>query len=168
MASSLLTRMQHSQVTRKARCRTQDEGRRVVHDLILTGNLTRATRKGLILHWLSFVCCKEYLRIPSLPLSQGYSNVYVKCANICRMTEKNSTHSKNYITPEGYAALEAEFQHLRTVERPEVVRTVAWAASNGDRSENGDYIYGKKRLRQIDSRMRFLMKRLDNAEIVDP
>lgn len=75
---------------------------------------------------------------------------------------------KNYITPEGHAALEAEFQHLRKVERPEVVRVVSWAASNGDRSENGDYIYGKKRLRQIDSRMRFLMKRMDNAVIVDP
>ena len=75
---------------------------------------------------------------------------------------------KNYITPEGFATLEAEFHQLLKVERPEVVRTVAWAASNGDRSENGDYIYGKKRLRQIDSRLRFLMKRMDNAEVVDP
>jgi transcription elongation factor GreB len=82
-------------------------------------------------------------------------------------TEKKSA-PKNYITPEGFAALEAEFEHLRTVERPEVVRTVAWAASNGDRSENGDYIYGKKRLRQIDSRLRFLLKRLESAEVVDP
>jgi transcription elongation factor GreB len=75
---------------------------------------------------------------------------------------------KNYITPEGFATLEAEFHQLLKVERPEVVRTVAWAASNGDRSENGDYIYGKRRLRQIDSRLRFLMKRMDNAEVVDP
>jgi transcription elongation factor GreB len=75
---------------------------------------------------------------------------------------------KNYITPEGHAAIEAEFQQLLKVERPEVVRVVAWAASNGDRSENGDYIYGKKRLRQIDSRLRFLMKRMDLAIIVDP
>ncbi len=75
---------------------------------------------------------------------------------------------KNYITPEGHAAIEAEFQQLLKVERPEVVRVVAWAASNGDRSENGDYIYGKKRLRQIDSRLRFLMKRMDLAVIVDP
>jgi transcription elongation factor GreB len=75
---------------------------------------------------------------------------------------------KNYITPEGFATLEAEFHQLLKVERPEVVRTVAWAASNGDRSENGDYIYGKKRLRQIDSRLRFLMKRMDHAEVVDP
>ena len=75
---------------------------------------------------------------------------------------------KNYITPEGHAALEAEFQQLLKVERPEVVRVVAWAASNGDRSENGDYIYGKKRLRQIDSRLRFLMQRMDLAVIVDP
>lgn len=75
---------------------------------------------------------------------------------------------KNYITPEGHAALEAEFQHLLKVERPEVVRVVSWAAGNGDRSENGDYIYGKKRLRQIDSRLRFLMQRMDLAVIVDP
>ncbi len=84
------------------------------------------------------------------------------------MAEQKKPEQKNYITPEGFAALEEEFQHLRKVERPEVVRTVAWAASNGDRSENGDYIYGKKRLRQIDSRMRFLIKRMDSAEVVDP
>ncbi|HYG32997.1 MAG TPA: transcription elongation factor GreB [Methylophilaceae bacterium] len=75
---------------------------------------------------------------------------------------------KNYITPEGLAALESEFNHLVKVERPEVVRVVSWAASNGDRSENGDYIYGKKRLRQIDSRLRFLLKRMDNAVVVNP
>ncbi len=75
---------------------------------------------------------------------------------------------KNYITPEGHAKIEAEFQHLLKVERPEVVRVVSWAASNGDRSENGDYIYGKKRLRQIDGRLRFLMQRMDLAVIVDP
>jgi transcription elongation factor GreB len=74
---------------------------------------------------------------------------------------------KNYITPEGFAALQAEFDQLYKVERPEVVRTVAWAASNGDRSENGDYIYGKRRLRQIDGRCKHLMKRMDLAEIVD-
>jgi len=74
---------------------------------------------------------------------------------------------KNYITPEGFAALQAEFHQLYKVERPEVVRTVSWAASNGDRSENGDYIYGKRRLRQIDSRCRHLMRRMDLAEIVD-
>lgn len=78
-----------------------------------------------------------------------------------------ATDEKNYITPEGYAALEAEFHQLYKVERPEVVRTVSWAASNGDRSENGDYIYGKRRLRQIDSRCRHLMKRMDLAEVVD-
>lgn len=75
---------------------------------------------------------------------------------------------KNYITPEGYARLKEEFDQLYKVERPKVVSDVAWAASNGDRSENGDYIYGKKRLRQIDSRLRFLMKRMDAAEVVDP
>jgi transcription elongation factor GreB len=75
---------------------------------------------------------------------------------------------KNYITPEGLAALEAEFNHLVKVERPEVVRVVSWAAGNGDRSENGDYIYGKRRLRQIDSRLRFLLQRIDNVVVVDP
>lgn len=75
---------------------------------------------------------------------------------------------KNYITPQGHAALEAEFTQLLKVDRPEVVRVVSWAAGNGDRSENGDYIYGKRRLRQIDSRLRFLMQRMDAAVIVDP
>jgi transcription elongation factor GreB len=75
---------------------------------------------------------------------------------------------KNYISPAGHARLRAELRQLLDEERPEVVRTVAWAASNGDRSENGDYIYGKRRLREIDRRIRFLTKQLDNAEVVDP
>ncbi len=75
--------------------------------------------------------------------------------------------ARNYITPEGYARLRAEMFRLLDVERPEVVRTVSWAASNGDRSENGDYLYGTKRLREIDRRVRFLTKRLDIAEVVD-
>jgi transcription elongation factor GreB len=76
--------------------------------------------------------------------------------------------TKNYITPVGYRRLHDELSRLVSVERPEVVQTVAWAASNGDRSENGDYIYGKKRLREIDRRLRFLTKRLEAAEVVDP
>jgi transcription elongation factor GreB len=76
--------------------------------------------------------------------------------------------SKNYMTPRGYLRLKDELVQLLKVERPQVVQTVHWAASNGDRSENGDYIYGKKRLREIDRRIRFLTKRLDNAEVVDP
>ena len=76
--------------------------------------------------------------------------------------------ARNYITPGGYARLKAELARLVDRERPEVVATVAWAASNGDRSENGDYIYGKKRLREIDRRIRFLVRRLDSAEVVDP
>jgi transcription elongation factor GreB len=75
---------------------------------------------------------------------------------------------KNYMTPAGHARLQAEFIHLVKVERPEVVSVVSWAAGNGDRSENGDYIYGKKRLREIDRRLRFLTKRLDAAVVVDP
>ena len=74
---------------------------------------------------------------------------------------------KNYISAAGFARLKSELRELVEVERPEVVKTVAWAASNGDRSENGDYIYGKKRLREIDRRVRFLIKRLENAEVVD-
>jgi transcription elongation factor GreB len=73
---------------------------------------------------------------------------------------------KNYISPAGFARLKAELRELVELERPEVVKTVAWAAANGDRSENGDYLYGKKRLREIDRRVRFLIKRLENAEVV--
>ncbi|MRV71459.1 transcription elongation factor GreB [Duganella sp. FT92W] len=76
--------------------------------------------------------------------------------------------SKNYITPAGYQRIKQELLHLIDEERPEVVKVVHWAASNGDRSENGDYIYGKKRLREIDRRIRFLTKRMDLAEVVDP
>jgi transcription elongation factor GreB len=75
---------------------------------------------------------------------------------------------KNYITPQGYAVLRAELFDLMDNERPRVVEIVHWAASNGDRSENGDYHYGKKRLREIDRRIRFLTKRLEIAEVTDP
>ena len=76
--------------------------------------------------------------------------------------------TKNYITPGGFKRLMDEFDHLWKTERPELVKTITWAASNGDRSENGDYIYGKKRLREIDRRIRFLSKRLEHAEVIDP
>ena len=76
--------------------------------------------------------------------------------------------AKNYITPAGYARLRAELLALIDDERPKVVDTVSWAAKNGDRSENGDYLYGKKRLREIDRRIRFLTKRLEIAEVADP
>lgn len=76
--------------------------------------------------------------------------------------------TKNYITPDGYKRLREELMSLLDVERPKVVETVSWAAKNGDRSENGDYIYGKKRLREIDRRIRFLTRRLDIAEVADP
>jgi transcription elongation factor GreB len=75
--------------------------------------------------------------------------------------------AKNYITPEGFRRLKEELAALARIERPKVVETVAWAAGNGDRSENGDYIYGKQRLREIDRRIRFLSKRLESAEVVD-
>ena len=76
--------------------------------------------------------------------------------------------ARNYITPQGYLSLRGELMQLIDHERPKVVEVVSWAASNGDRSENGDYLYGKKRLREIDRRIRFLTKRLELAEVADP
>ena len=76
--------------------------------------------------------------------------------------------TKNYITPAGFKCLQDELDQLWKRERPTLVQTITWAASNGDRSENGDYIYGKKRLREIDKRIRFLAKRLENAVVIDP
>jgi len=76
--------------------------------------------------------------------------------------------TKNYLTPPGYARLRTELLGLLDSERPKIVEVVSWAAKNGDRSENGDYLYGKKRLREIDRRIRFLTQRLDIAEVVDP
>src|SRR4051794_23961921 len=75
---------------------------------------------------------------------------------------------RNYMTPQGYARLKAELTQLLDAERPELVKGISWAASNGDRSENGDYIYGKKRLREIDRRIYYLTKRLDTSVVVDP
>src|SRR5436853_1236466 len=72
------------------------------------------------------------------------------------------------MTPQGYARLKRELTHLLNTERPELVKVISWAASNGDRSENGDYIYGKKRLREIDRRIHYLTRRLDSAVLVDP
>lgn len=83
-------------------------------------------------------------------------------------SEISTSGVKNYVTPFGHAQLQQELTHLLYTERPKVVETVRWAAGNGDRSENGDYIYGKKRLREIDRRIRYLTKRLEAAIIVDP
>lgn len=82
--------------------------------------------------------------------------------------ETGATAAKNYITPAGLQRLRAELRFLLTKERPAVTEVVAWAAGNGDRSENADYLYGKKRLREIDRRIRFLRKRIDAAAVVDP
>ncbi|MFT4114249.1 transcription elongation factor GreB [Silvibacterium sp.] len=82
--------------------------------------------------------------------------------------EEPAKHGKNYITPGGLERLRDEYQFLLTRDRPAVVEVVAWAAGNGDRSENADYQYGKRRLRQIDGRIRFLAKRIEAAEVVDP
>lgn len=89
-------------------------------------------------------------------------------ADLPNETPAIPTGVKNYMTPQGYRQLQDELRQLLRVERPKVVETVAWAAGNGDRSENGDYIYGKRRLREIDRRIRFLSKRLESAEVVDP
>lgn len=83
-------------------------------------------------------------------------------------TDALPANAKNYVTPAGLALLQEEFRKLFYEERPKVVGIVSWAAGNGDRSENGDYIYGKKRLREIDYRVRYLMKRIESAEVVDP
>jgi len=82
--------------------------------------------------------------------------------------EAVSLNVKNYMTPCGFAAMQEELRQLMRVERPKVVEVVSWAAGNGDRSENGDYIYGKKRLREIDRRIHYLTKKLETAEVVDP
>jgi transcription elongation factor GreB len=79
-----------------------------------------------------------------------------------------SANGKNYVTPAGLTALEDQFRKLLYEERPKVVEIVSWAAGNGDRSENGDYIYGKRRLREIDRRVRYLTRRIESAEVVDP
>lgn len=78
------------------------------------------------------------------------------------------SNGKNYITPEGLAKLKAEYHELFHIERPKLVEVVAWAASNGDRSENADYQYGKRRMREIDRRVHFLRNRIEDAEVVDP
>ncbi len=80
----------------------------------------------------------------------------------------NAPKEKNYITPKGLKVLQDELHQLSRIERPEVTKVVAWAASNGDRSENADYLYGKKRLREIDKRVRFLLQRIEIAVVVDP
>src|SRR6266568_913314 len=99
------------------------------------------------------------------------SKAFVKESQVAPEEEEPSQAAipaggKNYISPAGFARLKAELKQLVEIERPEVVKTVAWAAALGDRSENADYIYGKKRLREIDRRVRFLIKRLEAAEIV--
>ena len=82
--------------------------------------------------------------------------------------DRGADRPRNYMTPQGYARLKSELTQLLDSERPELVKVISWAASNGDRSENGDYIYGKKRLREIDRRIYHLTKRLDTAVVVDP
>src|SRR5579862_8124308 len=83
-------------------------------------------------------------------------------------SDATPSHIINYMTPHGYGMLKDELRQLLYEERPKIVETVRWAAGNGDRSENGDYIYGKKRLREIDRRLRYLTKRLETAEVIDP
>lgn len=96
------------------------------------------------------------------------SDVDTETENEADSTLQALPNRKNYMTPQGHARLKSELQDLLYKQRPDIVQVVAWAASNGDRSENGDYLYGKKRLREIDRRIRFLSKRLEAAEVVDP
>src|SRR6476661_6899781 len=91
-----------------------------------------------------------------------------RAGNRGRTAPTGASGAPNYMTPQGYARLKAELTQLLDSERPELVKVISWAASNGDRSENGDYIYGKKRLREIDRRIHYLGKRLDSALVVDP
>ena len=100
-------------------------------------------------------------------MSRAFSKETDDDDNDARVVLPVPTGGKNYITPDGYEGLRSELLELIDNERPKIVEMVHWAASNGDRSENGDYIYGKKRLREIDKRIRFLTKRLEIAEITD-
>lgn len=84
------------------------------------------------------------------------------------MSQIGKESLKNYVTPNGFSQLQDEYRHLLNDERPKITKIIQWAASNGDRSENGDYIYNKKRLREIDRRVRYLVKRLEGAIVVDP
>jgi transcription elongation factor GreB len=110
--------------------------------------------------------------VPYFPYSLSMSKAFTKESDSTdgEVEEADALplHVKNYVTPAGLAALREELRKLRYEERPKVVETVSWAAGNGDRSENGDYLYGKKRLREIDSRVRYLTKRVESAEMVDP
>jgi transcription elongation factor GreB len=102
------------------------------------------------------------------PMSKAFTREDDSSEDELELSAQLPVGVKNYITPGGYNRLKQELDQLWKIERPELVKTITWAASNGDRSENGDYIYGKKRLREIDRRVRFLRKRLEQAEVVDP
>src|SRR5712671_8042476 len=103
-----------------------------------------------------------------LPMSKAFTKENDRADSEVEEADALPAHTKNYVTPAGLAALQEEFRKLLYDERPKVVEIVSWAAGNGDRSENGDYIYGKKRLREIDFRVRHLTKRIESAEVVDP
>lgn len=103
-----------------------------------------------------------------LPMSKAFTKENDEAEDEPDDIDSSVPGGKNYITPQGLDKLRSELKKLLDTERPEVVRIVSWAASNGDRSENGDYIYGKRRLREIDRRLRFLTKRIELAEVVDP
>jgi transcription elongation factor GreB len=130
--------------------------------------------------WLTTECRPKRIRlsVPADRYTQSHFPRVVMSKAFTRETESDDDDApglpplpaggKNYITPAGYARLRAELLELIDNERPRVVDIVHWAASNGDRSENGDYLYGKKRLREIDRRIRFLTRRLEIAEVTDP
>jgi transcription elongation factor GreB len=102
------------------------------------------------------------------PMSKAFTKENNSADSEVEEADTLPAYAKNYVTPRGLVALQEEFHKLFYEERPKVVEIVSWAAGNGDRSENGDYIYGKKRLREIDGRVRYLTKRIESAEVVDP
>src|SRR5882757_7228629 len=103
-----------------------------------------------------------------LPMSKAFTKENDGADSEAEEADALPAHAKNYVTPGGLTALQEEFRKLLYEERPKVVEIVSWAAGNGDRSENGDYIYGKRRLREIDRRVRYLTKRIESAEVVEP
>jgi transcription elongation factor GreB len=113
------------------------------------------------------VCAKAFKAKIAPRMSKAFVREDADADDDVARAAPQSPAGKNYITPEGFARLQREKKQLLDVERPEVVKVVAWAASLGDRSENADYLYGKKRLREIDRRVRFLIKRLEAAQIVN-
>ncbi|MDQ5927104.1 MAG: Transcription elongation factor GreB [Pseudomonadota bacterium] len=129
--------------------------------------MQRPHQREVVAH-LPCLCCRPLAFGTIVPMSKAFTKETDSDEDDDLLLPPLPSGTKNYITPQGYQRLRIELLHLIDSERPKIVDIVHWAASNGDRSENGDYIYGKKRLREIDRRIRFLTKRLDIAEVANP